>query len=320
MKYLERRFIHCLLLLFSVSIFCFLLSDLAPGSFFDEMKLNPQISADTIAALRAQYGLDQPLPVRYGRWVKSVFRGEWGYSFAYNSPVRKLLTLRARNTLLLTILATLLAWIIAVPLGVWSASRPGSRIDRFAMSGTSFLLAVPEIVLALALLYLVVRTRALPAGGMVSAEFDNLGLWAQIADLAKHCVVPVAALVLASLPILLRHVRASMVETLQSPFVQAARGHGISQSRILFRYALPAAANPLISLFGLSIAGLLSGSLLVEVITGWPGLGPLLLEASMARDFYVVVGVVMASALFMIFGSLLADAMLIIFDPRVRTD
>jgi peptide/nickel transport system permease protein len=320
MKYLERRIIHGILLLLGVSVLCFLFSDLAPGSFFDEMKLNPQISAETVAALRAQYGLDRSLPVRYGRWVKSVARGDWGYSFAYNAPVRSLLVVRARNTLLLTASATLLAWMIAIPLGVWIASRNGEWGDRLTMAGTSFFLAVPELVVALGLLYWVVRTHALPAGGMTSVNFDELGSWAKLADLALHLMVPVTILVLASLPILLRHIRTSMVEVLQSPFIQAARGHGIGRARVLFHYALPAAANPLISLFGLSVAGLLSGSLLVEVIMGWPGLGPLLLEASVSRDIYVVVGAVMASTLFMITGSFLADVMLVVVDPRVRVE
>ena len=112
--------------------------------------------------------------------------------------------------------------------------------------------------------------------------------------------------------------RASMIEVLQAPFIQAARGHGISKTRLLFHFALPAAANPLISLFGFSVGGLLSGSLLVEVITCWPGLGPLLLEATMSRDLYVIVGVVMSSTIFMILGNLLADVMLVAADPRVR--
>jgi len=319
-RYLERRAIHALLLLLGASLLSFLFSSLAPGSFFDEMKLNPQISPETVAALRAQYGLDQPLPVRYLRWVKSVFRGEWGYSFAYNQPVRSLLMVRARNTLLLTTLAMALAWLIAVPIGVWIASRRGRWDDQLASASTSLLLSVPELVLALGLLYLVIRTHALPVGGMVSTGFDRLGPGEKIRDLAAHLIVPVTTLVLASLPILIRHVRASMMEVLQAPFIQAARGHGIGRSRLLFGYALPAAANPLISLFGLSVAGLLSGSLLVEVITGWPGLGPLLLEACFSRDIYVVIGVVMASTMFMILGSLLADVMLVVADPRVRTD
>jgi peptide/nickel transport system permease protein len=320
MNYLAHRIVHALFLLIGVSVLCFLFSDLAPGSFFDEMKLNPQISANTVAALRAQYGLDQSLPVKYGRWVRSVVRGEWGYSFAYNIPVRSLLVVRARNTLLLTALATVLAWLIAVPLGVWIANRPGAWGDRITMGGTSLLLSVPELVLVLGLLCLAIRTHALPVGGMVSAGFDQLGEWAKMRDLAAHLVIPVSTLVFASLPILVRHVRASMIEVLQAPFIQAARGHGIGRARVLFRYALPAAANPLISLFGLSIAALLSGSFLVEVVTGWPGLGPLLLEASLSRDLYVVVGVVMSSTLFMISGNLLADVLLVIVDPRVRVE
>ena len=320
MKYLERRMVHGALLLVSVSVLCFLFTDLAPGNFFDEMKLNPQISSDTVAALRSQYGLDRPLPVRYGRWVQSVVKGEWGYSFAYNSPVRGLILLRARNTLLLTGCATLIAWLIAVPLGVWTASRAGSWPDRVCMSGTSFFLAVPEMVVVFGLLYFVIRSHALPAGGMMSRGFEQFGFTEKITDLARHLIVPVLTLVLASLPILVRHVRASMIEVLNAPFIAAARGHGISRARVLFRYALPVGANPLISLFGLSLAGLLSGSLLVEVITGWPGLGPLLLEASISRALYVVIGGVMSSTVFMIMGNLLADALLVAVDPRVRTE
>jgi len=259
MKYLERRMVHGALLLVSVSVLCFLFTDLAPGNFFDEMKLNPQISSDTVASLRSQYGLDRPLPVRYGRWVHSVMKGEWGYSFAYNSPVRGLILLRAPNTLLLTGCATLIAWLIAVPLGVWTASRAGGWPDRVCMSGTSFCIAVPEMVVVFGLLYFSIRTHALPAGGMFSRGFEQFGFAEKMIDLAKHLIIPVLTLVLASLPILVRHVRASMIEVLNAPFMAAARGHGISRSRVLFGYALPAGANPLISLFGLSLAGLLSG-------------------------------------------------------------
>jgi peptide/nickel transport system permease protein len=320
MKYLFRRALHGLLLLIAASILCFLFSDLAPGGFFDEMKLNPQISSGTVAALRSQYGLDRPLPVRYGSWVQSVLRGEFGYSFAYNTSVRSLLMLRARNTLFLTSLATVLAWLIAVPLGVWIASHPGSWADRISMGGTSLLISLSELVLVLGLLYFAVRTHALPVGGMVSAGFDRLSLMGKVWDVAAHLVVPAAALTLASVPILVRHVRACLIEILEARFVESARAHGIGRARLLFRHALPAAANPLISLLGLSVGGLLSGSLLVEVITGWPGLGPLLLESSMSRDLYVVVGIVMASTVFMISGSLLADVMLVAVDPRLRAD
>jgi peptide/nickel transport system permease protein len=320
MKYLFRRAMHGILLLIGASILCFLFSDLAPGSFFDEMKFNPQISSSTVAALRAQYGLDRALPVRYGSWLQSVWRGEFGYSFAYNTSVRSLLMLRARNTLFLTSLATILAWLIALPLGVWMASHPGKWVDRICMGGTSLLISLSELVLVLGLLYFAVRTHAFPVGGMVSTGFDQLSVFGKAWDLTAHLIVPAAALTLASLPMLVRHVRACLIEILGTPFVESARAHGIGRARLLFRHALPAAANPLISLLGLSVGGLLSGSLLVEVITGWPGLGPLLLESSMSRDLYVVVGIVMASTVFMICGNLLADVMLVIVDPRLRAD
>src|SRR5256885_4420162 len=320
MKYLERRMVHGALLLIGVSVLCFLFTDFAPGNFFDEMKLNPQISSDTVAALRSQYGVDQPLPVRYSRWVKSVMKGEWGYSFAYNSPVRGLILLRARNTLLLTGCATLIAWLIAVPLGLWTASRAGSWPDHVCMSGTSFFLAVPEMVVVFGLLYFVIRSHALPAGGMISRGFEQFGLAEKVVDLAKHLIVPVLTLVLASLPILVRHVRASMIEVLSAPFIAAARGHGISRGRILFRYALPVGANPLISLFGLSLAGVLSGSLLVGSIIGWPGLGALLLEGFGFRDLFGGIGGGVSSTGIMIMWDFLADALLVAVDPRVRTE
>src|SRR6266851_6746940 len=141
MKYLGRRLAHGILLLVGASLLCFLFTDLAPGSFFDEIKLNPQISPETVAALRSHYGLDQPTPVRYALWVKSVLKGEWGYSFAYNSPVSGLLMVRARNTLLLTGAATLLVWLIAVPLGIWLADHRGGWSDRFGMGSTAVLLS-----------------------------------------------------------------------------------------------------------------------------------------------------------------------------------
>ena len=319
MRFLERRLLHGVLLLAGVSVLCFLFTDLAPGNFFDEMKLNPQISPETVAALRAQYGMDRALPVRYALWVRSVLRGEWGFSFAYNMPVRGLLAARAQNTLLLTGTATALAWLIAVPLGVWMAYRPGSWTDRLGMGTTSVLLALPELVLVLALLAFAVRTHALPVGGMTSPS-EGQGVWPRSLDLLAHLAIPAGTLVLAGLPLLIRHVRSAMLGVLHAPFIQAARGNGVAPARVLFRFALPAAANPLISLLGFSIGGLLGGSLLVEAVTGWPGLGPLLLEATMSRDLYIVIGTVMVSTFFLVAGNLLADVLLVVFDPRVRTD
>jgi len=291
---------------------------MAPGSFFDEMRLNPQISPETIAALRTRYGLDQPLPVRYVRWMAAVIRGDFGYSIAYNTPVAPLLWARAKNTLLLTATATFLTWLIAVPLGVLTAASRGRWLDKITVVASSFLISIPEIVIAIALLALAVRTRLLPVGGMRSLGFEELSTWRQFQEVAQRMLLPASVLVLASIAVVERHVRASVLEVLQAPYVQAARGLGISRTRLLFRHVLPVAANPAISLFGFSLAGLLSGSLLVEVVTGWPGLGPLILDATLSRDLYLVIGGVMLSAVFMVAGNFIADLLLLASDPRIR--
>lgn len=319
MRYLARRSLHGLLLLVGVSALTFFFLDLAPGDFFEEMRLNPEMSSQTVTALRTRYGLDRPLPVRYARWMRSVLRGEWGFSFAYNSPAAPLLWARAQNTLLLSGTATLLAWLIATPLGVWMASRQGGWIDTLGSAGTALLLAVPDLVLALGLLWFALRTRVFPTGGMASLDSSALGPWEKAKDITWHLFLPACVLVLTILAVLIRHVRSAMVEVLDSPFILAARARGIPHRRLVFRYALPAASNSLISLFGLSVAGLLSASLLVEVIMSWPGLGPLLLEAVLARDVYLVVGAVMFSTVFLVVGNLLADVLLYATDPRIRT-
>jgi peptide/nickel transport system permease protein len=319
MKYLGRRLLRAALLLVGVSALCFLFTEMAPGSFFDEMRLSPQISPETISSLRTQYGLDQPLPVRYARWMKSLARGDLGYSIAYNMPVAPLLWVRAKNTLLLTGTALLLTWILAVPLGVLTAASRGRLLDKAVAVGSSLLISIPEIVIAIALLALAVRTRFVPVGGMRSLGFQELSTWGQFQDLAQRMLLPTLVLVLASIAVVERHIRVSVIEVLQAPYVQAARGLGISRTRLLFRHVLPVAANPAISLFGFSVAGLLSGSLLVEVVTGWPGLGPLILDATLSRDLYLVIGGVMLSAVFMVAGNFVADLILLGSDPRIRT-
>jgi peptide/nickel transport system permease protein len=318
MSYLFRRLVRAILLLFGVSALCFVFTEMAPGSFFDEMRLNPQISPETIAGLRAQYGLDQPLAVRYGRWMKSALHADLGYSIAYNTPVAPLLLNRAKNTLLLSGTALLLTWIISIPLGVWTAGRRGGLLDKTVTLLTSFLVSVPELVIAVALLAVAVRSHLLRVGGMTSSAVEGLSAVQRAQDIALHLALPVFILVLCETPVIVRHVRASVLEVLNTPYVRAARRYGVSRTRLLFRHVLPVAASPAISLLGFSLAGLLSGSLMVEVVCGWPGMGPLILDATLSRDLYLVIGGIMLSAFFMVGGNLIADVLLFTVDPRIR--
>jgi len=316
--YLIRRIGHGVLLLFGVSVLLFLMLGAAPGEFVTEARLNPQISQQTIEGLRAQYGLDRPLPVRYGKWLTSVAGGDLGYSFAYNMPVSRLLLPRARNTLLLTIPALFLAWLIAVPLGVFAAAARGRWLDRFFSAGTSALLGLPDVMIAILMLLVALYSRKFPVGGMLSPGSEQQGSGAQMLDILRHMVLPVCALVIGALAPIARQVRASVIEVLGTPHVRSALGHGLGEMTVLFRYALPAASNALISFFGFSVAGLLSVSLLVELVMGWPGMGPLLVEAILGRDVFVVMGAIVLSTLFLVAGTLLADVLLYASDPRIR--
>ncbi len=320
MRYLTRRLIHAILLLLAISFASFALLQMAPGDYFDSLRLNPQVASQTVEKIRAQYGLDRPLPVRYALWLRGALRGDLGYSLASNSEVAPLLGIRARNTLLLSGTATVLAWILALPIGIWSAAKRGRAIDRASEVAMSALLTVPDLLLFLALLLLAVRTGWFPAGGMTSVANDGADFWTAAKDVVLHLVLPTCGLALAMLPMLVRHVRAAMVEMLEAPFIRAARGHGIPRSRILLRYALPAASNPLISLFGFSVATMLSTSVIAEIVLSWPGLGALMVESIFARDMYVVVAIVMLSSIFLIAGNLLADLLLLAADPRIRTE
>lgn len=318
-RYLERRLLHSALLLVAISVLAFGIAELAPGTFLDEMRLNPQVSTQTIDSLRGQYGLGRPLPVQYLRWVASLATGEFGYSLVYNVPVGKLLWLRMQNTLLLGTTAMCIAWTIALPLGICAAFRPQGWIDRGSSLTSTLLLSTPELALGMLFMLLAAHFGILPAGGMTSLNSEQ-NPWLTIADVIRHLVMPAGVLALATSPVLFRHVRTAMLEAWNSPFVQAARGHGIGNGRLLVHHALPAAANPLISLLGLSLAGLVSGSFLIEVISGWPGLGPLFINAIFARDLHVVIAIVMLFSILLILANLVSDVLLYAADPRVRAE
>jgi peptide/nickel transport system permease protein len=320
MRYIGRRLIHAMLLLIGVSVFSFALLQLAPGDFFDTMRLNPQISRQTVDHIRAEFGLDRPLPVRYARWLRSALKGDLGYSLASNGAVAPLLRVRARNTLLLSTSATVLAWLLALAIGTWSAANRGGWGDRIVGVATSTILTIPDLLVFLGLLLLAARTGWFPTGGMTSLGGDELDFWGRVKDMAWHLVLPAFALALVMLPVLVRHVRSALIEVLESPFIRAVRGHGIRRGRLLFRYALPAASNSLISLIGASVATMLSASALTEVVLSWPGLGPLLVEAILSRDVFVVIGIVMLSSVFLVVGNLFADLLLFATDPRIRTE
>lgn len=317
-SYAGRRLARAILVLAAVSVLCFLFFQMSPADFFTEARLNARVSASDLAALRTQHALDRPMIGRYLYWVSSVFRGDWGFSLAYNEPAGGLLWNRAVNTLLLTVAANTVAWLIAIPFALWSTTRINPFARAMAQGSVSMLMVLPDLLLVLLFLFAAARTGLLPVGGMTSAHYSQLGAWGKITDRITHLMLPAVALALSMLPPLIEHARFSVSEVMGSTFIRAAQAHGIPAHRILFRHALPAAANALIGLLGLSVGMLLSSSLLIEAAFGWPGLGQLLWQATLERDFYVVIDAVMLSTAFLITGNLLADLLQRAVDPRIR--
>ena len=313
LAFLARRVLHAAVLLVAVSLVTFALAEIAPGSFVDDLRLDPRVSPETVAAMRARYGLDRPFLVRYGAWLQSAARGDLGFSLAYNTEVSTLVSPRIANTLVLTLAGTVAAWALALPLGIWAAAFHGSALERVCSAAAVALGSVPDILLALLGLLLAAHTGLLPVGGMRSATGPG-----STADLLRHLILPAATLAMLVAPPVFRHVRAAMLEATHATSVAGARARGVPPPALVFGHALKLAANPLVTLAGLSIASLLSASLLIEIVMAWPGLGPLLLDAVMNRDVPLVAGTTTVAAALLVVSNLAADVALFGVDPRIR--
>jgi peptide/nickel transport system permease protein len=319
-QFVFKRFLHMIPLLLGVSLLTFLLLSLAPGNYFTTLQQNPQISHETILRLEAQFHLDQPWYVQYVFWLKNVLRGDFGYSMAYNVPATSLIYSRLANTFALSLAALWIAWVVAIPLGIFAAVRRDSWIDR----GSSLLafvgLSISEIVLALLALWFAAVTGWFPIGGAVSPLHDLMSPAEQWWDYLHHLILPALVLSAADIAGIMRQMRSNLLDTLQAEYVTAARARGLSEMRVVGKHALRNAINPLLTLFGYSLANLLSGAFIVENIMAWPGLGRLTMEAFLARDSYLVVDCVVLATALLVAGNFIADLLLAWSDPRIRLE
>jgi peptide/nickel transport system permease protein len=305
-------------LLLGVSLLSFLLMSLAPGDFFTALSQNPQISPETIARLKAQFHLDQPWYVQYFYWLKSVLYGDFGYSMAYKIPATSLIVGRLWNTFLLSFLALIIAWGIAIPLGIWAAVKKDSWIDR-ACSLIAFVgLSVPDVLLSLLALWFAAATGWFPVGGAQSALYDFMSPAQQFWDRAHHLILPAIVLAASDLAGIMRRMRSCLLDTLRAEYVTAARARGLGEGWVIYKHALRNAINPLLTIFGYSLAALLSGAFIVENIMAWPGLGRLTMEAFFAKDSYLVVDCVVMATGLLVIGNFIADLLLAGSDPRIR--
>ena len=311
--YFARRLLFAVFLVMAVSSASLVLARLAPGDYVTD-SLGIQASRETIERARERYGLNKSIGEQYRDWMTGAVRLDFGRSMQYDRPVRELIPERAGNTAILALTALLLATLIGVPLGVVTGSRTGGVVPGAIRALSLVLLSMPPLLTSLFLVFVAARTGWLPIDGMRSASVPESGA---ALDLLRHLLVPSVAIGLPLAAMLERLQSQAMSEVIGEPFVLATFARGVPRSRVVWRDALKAALRPVAAVYGLMVGTLLSGSFVVEVITAWPGLGKLMLDALRARDVYLVAGCAGAGAAFLAVGTLLSDVALALIDPRV---
>jgi peptide/nickel transport system permease protein len=320
--YVARRLLFAAVTVAAVVVLTFLLVHLAPGAPMLGAADRTLVSPEIIARQRALFGLDRPLPVQFVRYAANLARGELGESFVLHRPVAAVIGEALPNTLLLGATALLLALVIGVGAGVVQAARHHSRTDALLGAVTLALYSVPVFWLGLILLLVFGEgLRWLPIGGMTDpAVHDLLSPLGRALDVARHLVLPAATLGLVQAAGFARFQRSALIESLGAEFVRAARARGLPERVVVLRHALRAALAPTLTLAGLSVPYFLAGSVLVESIFGWPGLGRVAYDAIFARDYNVIVATALVAGVLVALGNLVADVAVALADPRVRLD
>lgn len=317
-RMLARRALAGVAVVAGVVTLTFLLLHAAPGDPA-QLLLGPSATPQQVAAGRHTLGLDQPLLVQYGAWLVRFVSGDWGTSFATGRPVRAMIAGAWPATVRLVVLSLLLSYGLGLLVGAVQAARHRRRLDTALSVASVTLVALPGFWLGLMLVtvftYLL---HVLPAYGAVGYDADYLGGWGRFLDGVRHLALPLATLTLIGVGAAARFVRGALLDALEQPFVVTARAKGLRDSTVMVHHALRHALIPVVTLLGLSLPALFSGTVLVETVFAWPGVGRVLVEAVQARDYPVVMAATTISALLVVTGNLLADVAAGLVDPRLR--
>jgi len=308
-------------LFFGITIISFLVINLAPGSPISiQTDLNPKMTAEARERLRAFYGLDKPLPVQYYNWFKHLIMLDLGRSFSTdNRPVVDKIKERLPITIFINVLALLLILLIAIPLGVLSAVHQNSFFDRSTTVFVFIGFAIPTFWLALLLMILFgIYLDWLPISGLKSINYEYLSPLSQIKDRVAHLVMPVLLSAFGGLAGLSRYSRSNMLEVIRQDFITTARAKGLSETKVIYKHALRNALLPVVTIMGLSVPGLIGGSVIFETIYAIPGMGQLFYASVMGRDYTVIMGILVIGAILTMVGNLLADISYALVDPRIR--
>lgn len=321
-KYILRRLLLMVPLLLGISVVSFAIMQLAPGDPASlSAAMNQKIDPSYIEKLRASYGLNEPIPVQYWHWLSHLCRLDFGDSFKDGRPVLTLIGEHLPATLLLSGLSLILLFLIGVPLGVTAAYYQGKWPDRLITAFTFFGFSMPDFWLALMMMLLFGVTLGLfPISGMRSLGTEDLPFWAGLGDLARHLALPLFVTTFVALASVSQYAKTSLLEVIRQDYIRTARAKGLSEAQVIFKHALRNALIPIVTLMGLSLPGLIGGSVIIESIFAWPGMGRLGYESMMNHDYPVVMGVGIISAFLTLLGNLLADIGYAWLDPRVKYD
>lgn len=317
-----KKCLWLLLVLLGITIISFWVIHLAPGSPTDmETTLNPLAGEAARKQLEAIYGLDKPLHVQYFNWLERLLHFDFGNSMSADArPVLDKIAERLPLTISMNVVSLLLTLLIAIPVGVWSACRQNSFFDKCVTVLVFLGFAMPSFWLALLLmLWFGIDLRWFPISGITSMDFASMSPFGKFCDLAKHLALPTAVYTIGSLAGMSRYMRSCMLEVLRQDYILTAKAKGLPERIVIFRHALRNALLPLITLLGLSVPGLIGGSVIIESIFALPGLGQLFYAAVMARDYTMIMGNLVLGAVLTLLGNLLADFCYGLADPRIRT-
>jgi peptide/nickel transport system permease protein len=323
-QYIAKRIVFMIPTIFIISILTFIIIQLPPGDFVSTMVANSaaqgqNIDAAEIQALRARYGLGEPIHVQYVKWATGLLQGDLGFSYTFNEPAKSLIAGRLGFTVLISFSALLMTWAIAFPIGIYSAVRKYS-VGDYTFTLLGFLgLAIPDFLIALVMMYIAFKYFGQSVGGLFSEQYiDAPWSLAKLADLGGHLWIPMVIIGTAGTAGLIRILRANLLDELFKPYVITARSKGVSERKLLLKYPVRIALNPFISTIGWSLPALFSGETIVGVVLSLPTIGPLLLNALKAQDMYLAGSIILILSVLTVIGTLISDILLAWNDPRIR--
>lgn len=316
-KYIIKRLIQSIPILLGITIMTFAIMQLAPGNPMETM-INPKISPEEMQEMRESMGLNDPVHVQYINWMKEILQGNLGYTVKTGQPVSELIMERLPATLLLTGSAFVMAFVIGIPLGVYSATHR-YKIGDYLLTIFSFVgISVPSFFLGLGLIFIfALKLGWLPTSGMLTMGADLTG-FALASDYFKHVIMPATVLALPTIAVVMRFTRSSMLEVLNQDYIRTADAKGLDKNKVYLKHALRNALIPVITIFGLSIPFLFGGAYITEYIFNWPGMGSLGIQSIVAREYPVIMALNLFTSVLVMSGNLIADIMYAWADPRIR--